>query len=205
VNLDLTWLGQMPTVTLANTICTAAELSEVLGVTDRRVRQLTHDGVLKCARSKNGVGRYRYRLADSVQRFVSYEKESATELVKHDDDDYNRARGKRMAAMAALAELELAVKRGEYLRKDDVGFWVTLMIRNFRDRCLAIPSRTMFQLVGLTDAREANKVVGNEINIALTELSETKLRECFKEEREAYLESQGAGLSQLNGEERVEA
>jgi len=93
-------------VTLANTICTALELAEVLGITDRRVRQLTKDGVLERARSKlNGM---HYRLGESVQRFVKYKCDLVSEECEATNGVYDNARAKRMAAMAALAELELA-------------------------------------------------------------------------------------------------
>jgi hypothetical protein len=116
-----------------------------------------------------------------------------TERLKLADDGYNKARARRMEALATKEELSLAAKRGEYLYKPHVEFHFSMLLRNCRDRILAIPSRTMHQLVGQTNTMECNKIVGTEIDLALNEIADGK---CFdwprmRKEQTAYLESQG--------------
>jgi phage terminase Nu1 subunit (DNA packaging protein) len=183
----------MPTVSLASAkaICSALQLGEILGVTERRVRQLTTDGVLKCTRTK--LSAMHYQLADSVQRFLKYRCDLVTEQCAAGNGEYEQARTRRMKAAASMAELELQAKQGFYLRCDDVEFHLTLLLRNMRDRILAIPSRTMHQLVGRTSAMECNQIVRTEIDVALNEIAD---RKCFdwarmQKEQTAYLREQG--------------
>ena len=163
----------------------------VLGVSDRRVRQLVKDGVLKHARSRrNGM---HFRLGDSVQRFVKYQCDLVRGKLDAIDGEYDKARAKRMAAMAAMAELELKGKQGFYFRRDDLDFHITQMISACRQRLLAVPSRVMHGLLGLTDARQTNQIVDDQIRLALTELSEGKWRKTveFLKAEAAYLRQQG--------------
>jgi len=183
----------MPTIVSANAnkLCSAAGLAEILGVTDRRVRQLVRDGILKSAQSRlNGM---HFRLAESVQRFAKYKCDLVSEKLEASNGEYDRARAKRMAAMAAMAELELKAKQGFYFRRDDIDFHLTHMITACKQRLLAIPSRVMHRLLGLTNAREANQIVDDEIRLALTEVSEAKWKNTveFLQAQAAYLREQG--------------
>src|SRR6266508_6828170 len=99
----------MPRVELSETICTPQELAGVLGISDRRVRQLTSENVLKCVRGK----RYRYRLADSLQRFVKYQCALTEAKADGSNGEYELARTRRMNAVAEESELELQAKRGK--------------------------------------------------------------------------------------------
>jgi phage terminase Nu1 subunit (DNA packaging protein) len=183
----------MPIVSLAsaNAICSALQLGEILGVTDRRVRQLTKDGVLKCARTKlNGM---HYRLGESVQRFLKHRDDCLSTQFDKNEGDYEMARARRMRAAAESAELDLAVKKGFYHRADDIEFCVTQMLTAAKQRLLAIPSRVMHPLVGRTNPRETNQIVDDEIRLALTELSEGKFKNSlsYRRAHTAYLKSRG--------------
>ena len=151
----------------ANAICTANELAGVLGVSDRRVRQLTSDGVLQCVRGK----RYHYRLGDAVQRFVKFQRDLVAEKAELSNGEYEQARTRRMNAVAEESELELAAKRGKLHRQDDLDYLVALRLRNLRDRCLAIPSRVMHTAQG-KPAKEVNKIVSAEVHLALNEIAD---------------------------------
>jgi len=183
----------MPTIVLANAdaICSAAVLGEIVGVSDRRIRQLTREGILKTARSKlNGM---HYKLGESVQRFVKYQCDLASEEAESHNGAYEAARTRRMEASAAMTELELKAKQAFYFRRDDLDFHITSMITACRQRLLAVPSRTMFQLVGVTDARKANQIIDDEIRLALTQFSEGKWKQTveFLEAEATYLRGQG--------------
>ncbi|SRR6266542_2011673 len=180
----------------ANAICTAQELAGVLGVSDRRVRQLVQEGVLKCARTKRGG--MHFRLGDSVQRFIEHRCAITEEQFEAVNGEYEQARTRRMNAIAEQSELELQARKGKLHRQDDLDYLVALRLRNFRDRCLAIPSRVMHILQGKT-AKEINKIVSTEVCLALNELADFWGGE-HKEERDRYLESKSVDLSALNGE-----
>jgi len=178
-------------LTNPDVICNAVVLGEILGQTDRHVRRLVKDGVLECPRTKlHGM---HFRLADSVQRFVKYRCDLAAKEAESRNGEYEKARTRKAQAAAAMMELQLATKRGEYLYKPDVEFHLSMLLRNCRDRILAIPSRTMHQLLGRTNPMECNKIVGDELNLALNEIADQK---CFdwarmRREQTAYLREQG--------------
>lgn len=198
------------TLTDANALCTTTTLGEVLGVTDRRVRQLTKDGVLKCARTK--LAGMSYHLGDSVQRFLKHQRQIVSKQCGANNGEYEAERTRRMRACASMAELELKAKQGLYLNRDDVGFSISQMLVNCRNRLLAVPSRLMHRMLGLTDAREANRLMDDEIRLALTEVSEGKFRQslAFKRAEAKYLRSQGFDDAtivemQSNGQEPTDA
>jgi hypothetical protein len=184
----------MPMVALtnANVVCSTVTLSQILGVSDRRVRQLVGDKVLKCARTKqHGM---HFKLGESVQAFVKYECDLVREqCASCNGDEYNAAKTRRMVALARREELTTQAAEGKYLVADDVGFFLTSMITACKQRLLAIASRTMHQLVGRTSAMECNQIVDTEVRGALTELSEAKWKKSveFRKSQTAYLRSQG--------------
>jgi hypothetical protein len=98
-----------------------------------------------------------------------------------------------MEALAAKEQLSLAAMKGDYFRRDDLDFHITQMITACRQRLLAVPSRVMHGLLGLTDARKANQIVDDQIRLALTEFSEGKWRKTveFLQAEAAYLRAQG--------------
>jgi hypothetical protein len=194
----------MATITLVNPnmICTARQLGEVLGLTDRRIRSLTDEGVLK-ARKVNGA-RHGYKLADSVQRYVKHVREYTKQQNNGVDDAYNNARARRMEALAAKEELSLAAQQGLYHRADDIEFFMTQMLTAAKQRLMAIPSRVMHRLVGVTDARKINQIVDDDIRLALSELSESKFKDSleFKNAQRRYLQSKGIDPDIAEDEER---
>jgi len=180
-----------PPATIANMSVSATQLASVFNVTSAHVRALTKEGTLRC-RKVNGT-RYRYKLGESVRAFAKHREQAAKRSTTSDDRAYGSGRARRMNAMADMAELELKAKQGEYLYKPAVEFHLSMLLRNCRDRLLAIPSRTMFQLVGRTDAKDCNKIVGTEVDLALNEIADQR---CFdwarmRKDEIAYLQSEG--------------
>jgi phage terminase Nu1 subunit (DNA packaging protein) len=184
----------------ANAFCSARQLSEILGISQRQIERLTASRVLEVTRGKL---RHRYQLATAVKSYLAYQKQYVTEQAKGADDaGYMRARARRMAALAQQAEFELEIQKGKMYYAVDVEHALTTMITACKARLLAMPSRVMHQLVGRTDPRETNKIVGDEIYSALTELSEGKWRNSvnFRREQERYLKSLDVTEEMVNGE-----
>jgi hypothetical protein len=184
----------MPTATLANpnAVCSAAMLGAIIGKSDRRIRQLTSEGILKPARSRNGAGRYRYRLGENVQRFVRYECDLVREQFSMKNGELEAAKTRKAIVDAESAEIDLKIKKGTLLVASDLDFELGLMLVNFRDRMRSIAPRVMNQVSHETDALKCNQIVASEVNSALTEVSDSKyhqVRNCAK--RRAYLKSKG--------------
>ena len=68
-DLDLGWRRDAVMIAPANVnvVCTARQLGEIVGVTYRRIQQLTREGVLKCVRNCRLDGGRRYHSASPAQ------------------------------------------------------------------------------------------------------------------------------------------
>lgn len=118
----------MPVVTLVdvNAICTAAQLGKVLGLGTRQIHHLDREGVLKRARCK--LKMKRYRLAESVQSYLRHQRDYVKRECSRANAGYDVARAQRMAALAAIERLRLQQLRGEVLSRESgtatmTGLW----------------------------------------------------------------------------------
>ena len=140
-------------------------IARVLMLDVRRVQQLAKEGVVP------REGRGRYDLVKSVQGYIGYLQERAR--VSPQDEgrasDYTEGRTRRELANAELAELEVAEKRGELLRRDEViRTWTTQLVA-VKERLRAIPSKLRGRLKKLT--KRQLKVIAEEIDRGLRELA----------------------------------
>lgn len=116
---------------------TSAELGAILGVSERRVRQLAEAGTIE------RLERGRFGLGEAVRALIEEASGSGSALV--------RARTRKLEADATLAELELAVRKGQVANIDEFQ-------RVWADRCghirinvLNVPQRVVAQLLGEKD------------------------------------------------------
>lgn len=168
------------TVKKASALCTAKTLGTVLGISDRRVRQLTEEGVFKVARTK--FKRMHYRLDDSVQSFVKQQVDVAS---KQSGDPaierFRSARAKREEIDAAMATIELGHLRQKYLLASAVEEAGIRMLTACRARMLAIPATVSHSLIALTDSDKMSardrfhqiyQVIQDKIYAALREIAD---------------------------------
>jgi phage terminase Nu1 subunit (DNA packaging protein) len=177
------------------TICTGQQLADVLGLSLRQIDRLRIAKVLKVVKGKP---KGRYRLGASVQAYIRHREKYVTERLQIKDDAYNKARVRKMEAAASLIELQLAAQQGEFLLKRDVEFHLSTLLVNCRNRILSIPSRCMFQMLGLSDAKVANRILTSEVETALNEIAD---RKCFdwqrmRREQISFLQSEGFSKEQ---------
>lgn len=145
-------------------ICSTSELAEILGLTDRRVRQLEQAGIIsKLARGK-------FDLAASVQQYIAWLKANSAES----DEELDLKKEKTLLTRVnrQKVELELQIMRGELHRSEDVRRVMNDMLGAFRARCLAIPSKMAPRLQGQTDLAVIQDTIKKEVYEALTELSD---------------------------------
>jgi phage terminase Nu1 subunit (DNA packaging protein) len=174
-----------------NALVEATELGAVIGLSDRHVRQLTRDGVLKAAGSKVNGAR-RYRLAASVQAYQRHKAAVIRAERNGANGEYDAARTARMRALAEVEQLNLRERKGELLKKSDVEFWVGLTIRNVRDQIRAVPSKVMHALVGLKSAVVANQLVSEALDKVLSAVADGKIDFAWmRQEERAFLISEG--------------
>ncbi|MCZ8520140.1 MULTISPECIES: hypothetical protein [Paenibacillus] len=157
---------------------TTKQMADVLNLSARRVQQLAEDGVLiKSARGK-------YKAAESIQNYIKSIQDRGGG--GDGEADYFHERALHERAKREKAELELAVKRGDLHRSEDVEFVMNDMVAAFRSRILALPSKLSPQLIGKMDLAVIQSLLTQEVHEALTELSDYDPH-VFHEKNEDYI------------------
>lgn len=144
----------------------AKAVARFLDVSERRVRQLRDEKVIDEARP--GL----YDLADTTRKYINYLRkrnpESETAV------DYNTERALLVRAKRKNEEFDLLVKENQLHRSEDVETVLSNMLINFRSRLLAIPAKLSPILAKKTDKAEIFKLMKEQVDDALNELSDFK-------------------------------
>ena len=145
--------------------CSTSELAEILGLSDRRIRQLEQQGVI------SKIGRGKFNLAQAVQQYITWIKSQAA-AKSEEELDLKKEKTLLTRAQRQKAELELQIMRGELHRAEDVERVMNDMLGAFRARCLTIPIKAAPRIQGETDIVTIQEVIKKEVYEALSELSE---------------------------------
>lgn len=145
-------------------LVSTSELAEILGITDRRIRQLEKAGII------SKISRGKYDLAAAVQQYISWIKSQYAET----DEELDLKKEKTLLTRAnrQKVELELQIMRGELHRSEDVRRVMNDMLGAFRARCLAIPSKVAPKIQGKTDLAIIQDIIKKEVYEALSELAD---------------------------------
>ena len=73
-----------------------------------------------------------------------------------------------------LKRMKLEIMQGEYHHKDDVSLLVSDMLIRFKAKITAIPTKASLQLLNISNRREIERILKENLNEALEELSEYK-------------------------------
>lgn len=142
---------------------TVSEIASALELTERRVQQLSNDGILP--KSSRGA----YNLIDCIK---AYEKFLNNNVGNDDNKNITALKCRLLSAKAAKAELELAISKKEYVKLEEIEAEYDNMVINFRNKMLSIPNKLVMPIVaaGGQHAKIA-EILETEIYDALTELS----------------------------------
>lgn len=144
-------------------IVTTKEISEILGLSDRRIRQLEAEGALvKITHGK-------FDLPASIRSYIEFlnEKNSDEEELNKTVEEALWTRARRQKA-----ELDLQIMKGELHRSEDVKRVMNKMLSSFRARILSIPTKTASLLIGQTEIPIIKDILKDTLYEALTELSD---------------------------------
>lgn len=160
-----------------NEIVKTGEVAKLFGVDNRRIQQLTQEGVI--SGFKEGQA-YRYNLTETVQQYIRYLKgkinDSNRETAKSEEleiqklqaeVDFKKARAKR-------ANLEVDELEGRMHSADDVEFLVTDIIVNIRSALLALPGQLAVAVVNAESAAEVSVIINSEVRRLLESMSNYK-------------------------------
>lgn len=108
------------------------ELADVLDISDRRIQQLTSEGVFE------RQGRGQYKLAECVQAYCRYQVDLMRQKSSVGKLEEEQARLTKYKA--DIAAIDLEIKRNEVIPADIVGSVWQQVIAAARTRLLALPS-----------------------------------------------------------------
>ena len=150
-------------------------LSEILGISTRRIQQLVEDGILP-APDKQGA----YDIPACVQSF--YYNEFTNSEDEELDGRYERAR--KAKAEADRIEYDLKIKQGLYLQADLVQNEIEKSIGNCRAKLLALPRKFTPQISVAQNPNEIEEILTNGITEALNEIIETVFNDTITRDTE---------------------
>ncbi|PXV87349.1 hypothetical protein C8E03_110110 [Lachnotalea glycerini] len=141
------------------------QLANMLGITDRRVRQLREEGLFNFA--ENGRG---YCLEKCIPEYIDFkikaEVGTGTLVIKEKEQaEHERIKKK-------ISKLKLRKLKKELHEATDVEFFLSEMLINFKNRLMSIPSKIAIQMVGEEDINKITEILNYEMLETLEELSE---------------------------------
>jgi phage terminase Nu1 subunit (DNA packaging protein) len=146
-----------------------AVIAKLLDLSERRVQQLSREGVIPKAT------RGQYDLIGSVRGYVRYLRDQAARA-QAGAPDYASERARFIRARADLAEMEAEQRRGALIAAEDVeAAWIAVLAL-LRTRLLALPDRLAplaFEQSTVGDTRNLIRAVLREV---LDDLAETDVR-----------------------------
>lgn len=160
----------MPKANIAETVVSAVDLAGLLGISERRVRELRDRRVIP----DNGRGRY--ELGVAIPAYCAHQRAVAAGHRGEGEDgevlDLTAERARKAKEEADRLEMQNAQMRGELLARADVDAAVIEDYSRVRARLLNIPSKVAPLVAAVTEPREAEGMVKRAINEALQELSD---------------------------------
>lgn len=129
----------------------------------RRIQQLAKEGVIPKAR------RGEYHLVDCVRGYVRYlrDRQPAPAAAP---ETFDASRARKMEADAALAELDLAVRRSKLVPAEKYERELGRAFARVRSRLLPLPSRAAPDLMALTDELKIEAILDRYVLEVIEEL-----------------------------------
>ena len=148
-----------------NQIIKATELAKLLGITDRHLRNLANEGVVK----KTEKGKYLF--FESVRGYIEY-VESKNDVDLDLKDEKIKEEIKRIKKDTELKDLKIKETKNQLHSAYIVEKVMTNMLMNIKGKLLSISSKIAPAVIALDNLGEIQDVIQDEIFEVLEELSE---------------------------------
>lgn len=150
-----------------------ATIAKLLMMSERRVQQLTKDGVIPKAE------RGRYELAPAVQGYIRFlQDRQAGNASQVESIDYHVEKARKIKFEADIAEVEAAKRRGEAIDAQEVKRAWQLILGEIRANLLNnTPARIASLILGKENETEIKRIIKAEIGMAMTAASETDVED----------------------------
>ena len=144
-------------------------IAKLLDLSERRVQQLSRDGVIPKAE------RGQYDLIGSVRGYVRYLREQAVRA-QAGAPDYALERARFIKARADLAEMEAEQRRGALIAAEEIeAAWIAVLAL-LRTRLLALPDRLAPLAHEQTSLSAVRDLIRGAIREALDDLAESHVQ-----------------------------
>ena len=152
------------------------DLAKLMGVSQPAVSQMVKKGIVQVEPDgkillEQAVEDWQTKVNVSQQRPLRW-KGPKMEGYYRNMERYHKARARRKVAEAELAQIELAIKRGELINKQATKKVLVDAIVTTRDRILNVPRRVAPELVGIQSETVIADKLYHEMETALLSLSE---------------------------------
>ena len=154
---------------MAGTTQPIAVIAKLLDLSERRVQQLSREGVIPKAT------RGQYDLVGSVRGYVRYLRDQAVSA-QAGAPDYAAERARYIRARADLAEMEANQRRGALIAADDIEVAWIKVLALLRTRVLALPDRMAPQVHALASLSETRNLLGANLREALEDLANSDVQ-----------------------------
>ena len=163
-------------------VYTAKAIADIIGLSERRVRQLCDEGVISEYKGMKGL----FEPKATIRAYIDYLRGSA-ETGENGVLSYSEERALLIKAKRKNEEYELALKEKQLISADDVRKVLTTMLINFKNRLSGIPSKLSPAVSKMSNEAEIYEVMHEAVTEALEELSDFET--AFPDENEKECES----------------
>lgn len=165
-----------------------AVIAKLLDLSERRVQQLSREGVIPKAT------RGQYDLIGSVRGYVRYLRDQAVSA-QAGAPDYAAERARYIRARADLAEMEASQRRGALIAADDIEVAWIKVLALLRTRVLALPDRLAPQVHTLASLAETRNLLGKSLREALEDLANSNVQP--ETDNESGADPEDSGITDL--------
>lgn len=145
---------------------TQKELSQCLGISTRRIRQLREEGVFQRKDEKAS----KYNLEMCIQEYINYKVNA--EMGRSACISKEEVQAQHEEVKKQISMLKLRKMRRELHEAADVESFLSDMLLKFRNRLLAVSPRVAMKAVGETDLSKLTEIIQKEMIATLEELAE---------------------------------
>lgn len=177
----------------AETKVSTTELACVLGVTGRRIRQLTEDGQLEKVQGK-------FLLCESVQRYLSSRSKNNSDEDKKIEEAQKKAELTLKVSKSQIAKMQADELRGKMHRSEDVAAMTEDLIYAIRGALISLPGRLAVDVSATDSPAEAANVIRKEVHKVMEELSRYKYDPKKYEERVRERQKWDSPAGDIDGE-----
>ena len=158
----------------------AGVLSKIIGVSDRRIRQLADEGIL------TKVSSGRYNLQESLHSYI-LQLRVANDVERNQPDledklDFGVEKAMHERVKRHITELKYALMKGQVHRSEDVEGVMTNMLINFKTKLMNLPSKLTPLLVDRDDKKYILNLLTNEMHEVMSELSEYNASDFYSDD-----------------------